>query len=44
MRLQRIGNAEARQVLAALARGAPAAALTVDAKGAPERLLRHKGS
>jgi hypothetical protein len=40
--LERIGNAEARQVLAALARGAPTAALTVDAKGALERLLRHK--
>jgi hypothetical protein len=42
--LERIGNTEARGVLAALARGAPAAALTVDAKGALERLVRVKGS
>jgi hypothetical protein len=38
--LERIGNAEARGVLAALARGAPTAALTVDARGALERLVR----
>jgi hypothetical protein len=42
--LERIGNAEAREVLAALARGAPTAALTVDAKGALERLVRVKDS
>jgi hypothetical protein len=40
--LERIGNAEARQVLAALARGAPTAALTIDAKAALERLIGHK--
>jgi hypothetical protein len=38
--LERIGGAAARQVLAALARGAPTAALTFDAKGALERLAR----
>ena len=42
--LERIGNAEARGVLAALARGAPTAALTVDARGALERLVRVKDS
>jgi hypothetical protein len=40
--LERIGTTEARQVLSALARGAPAAALTVDAKGALERLAAQK--
>ena len=40
--LERIGDTAARQVLATLARGAPAAALTVDAKGALERLARQK--
>jgi hypothetical protein len=38
--LERIGAPAARQVLLALARGAPTAALTVDAKGALERLAR----
>jgi hypothetical protein len=38
--LERIGNAEAQEVLAALARGAPTAALTVDARGALERMVR----
>jgi hypothetical protein len=38
--LERIGDPAARQLLAALARGAPSAALTIDAKAALERLAR----
>jgi hypothetical protein len=37
--LERIGSPAARQLLAALARGAPTAALTIDAKAALERLV-----
>jgi hypothetical protein len=40
--LERIGDPEARQVLTVLARDAPAAALTIEAKAALERLVRPK--
>jgi hypothetical protein len=38
--LEQIGNAEARKLLSALAKGAPDAALTRDARGAVDRLSR----
>jgi hypothetical protein len=41
--LEQIGTPEARQVLEKLARGAPEAALTLDAKRAVERLARRAG-
>jgi len=39
--LEHIGSPEARQVLQALAEGAPGAMLTREAKAALERLARH---
>ncbi len=42
--LERIGSAEARRVLKALAHGAPTAALTVEAQAALERLIGEKDS
>jgi hypothetical protein len=42
--LEQIGNAEVRKLLSSLAKGAPDAALTRDARGALDRLSRQPGS